>query len=135
MIQIKIKRDSIKLNPNFGQTSTKVPTTQIVTFEIKGFVPESIKNDSNFVIEHFEMNEEYGDVCTKGYIKNPNEIGHNYPHNVSISIEQKFMTVFHPPIPKYSFEYDMDVKLKCTNCGTEHLIKDIDEYSWVTNCN
>ena len=131
MKQIKIKRELIELNPNFGQTSTKVPTKQTATFEIKGMVSDVIKNDENFVITEFNtISADYDDIVTKGYIKNPNEIGHNYPNNVSINIEQHYMTVYHEPIPKYSYEYDMNVKFKCSACGTEHLIKVIEEYAW-----
>ena len=120
METIKILRSSIKKNPNAGSTVTYIKGLKTATFEIKGNIPDLVKEVPFFITEY--QIEADSMIFARGSINGPIEPEtlalwiKNIP-NLNINIDQGINRIEHMPEPNYLFEYETK-ELECEECGT-----------------
>lgn len=118
MITIKIKRDSIKKNPNAGNTSSIIQGLKEAKFKIESYsIPDIIKNEPFFITE---FTEENGVLTSASGVINgpitPDQFSEwMLIQGISITISNNTRVIHHMPEPDYLFEYE-DTEVKCRHC-------------------
>jgi hypothetical protein len=133
---IKIRRDSVKVNPDAGQTHFQESMGQTTTIEFfyPGLLLKKIMNDRYEILDGdvrvTGWDIKYGDTRVEA-ITSSGDLQSILDRLVALGIKKEkvhFNTQFHyqdvhtiTPAPKYLFEYDMTSPMKCDDC--DHLFK------------
>lgn len=126
MILIKIKRDSIKKNPNAGRDNITVYGPREVSFKCEGPLPTYLKEGINCFItqQSIGKSEWYEGVL----IEKDNDIIDSLlkekESNITVNVTRFVDTSYRPAEPAYLFEYE-DPLLKCCNCNQEVAASEI----------
>lgn len=113
---IKIKRSSIKKNPNAGRTQSRVCTGRTTTFKCPGVVPELMQDEDKVLIGSYTM-KGGAMVDATGYIKDESIIMDIFDLNqgIEINIKNDWQKINHKPEPTYFYSY-IDRFVKCNVC-------------------
>lgn len=127
MILIKIDRDSIKKNPNAGNTRTSIAGRVYYRFEFQGDIEDEFKSDG-LVVTSWE--KDLDSMITEGYVKDEETFKEliarfNGDHRLSTNIEQDIKTLDHFPESEYLYEWAKETKVKCNKCGKEYLLDNL----------
>jgi hypothetical protein len=126
---IKIKRDSIKKNPNAGRDSVQIPMPWQVTFETnmtKDELPEWLQGN----ITEWSIGTDHS--LTKGWLGVVDDRVMEYAYSVikdgnrfSIEAKRDIQTIRSiTPEPKYNYKYK-NTKVKCNHCQQMIPVNDI----------
>jgi DNA-directed RNA polymerase subunit RPC12/RpoP len=136
---IKIKRSSIRKNPNAGNEVTLIPmgwdvkfTTNLSFNKLPEWIQDSIFNHTFNSMEITSLTSTTGII--NGVLANPNKInkmiefaksvkGENY---FTINANREINTFYHRPEPEYFYSYE-NPKVKCANCHKLVNVNDIEE--------
>lgn len=105
---VKIKRDTIKLNPNRGQTRSLInlgPKTGTITVRNGNTVTE-------YVFTNLMVTSQKIDSSV--YLEKP---------EFSIDFGQQFQELWHNPLPKFNFEYE---NIECPECKSTFLQSELE---------
>jgi hypothetical protein len=129
---IKIKRDSIKKNPNAGNTVTRVQGLKSVSFIIESYdIPDL---PAEFIVTDWVKNGKLikasgvinGPITSEQFAKWVNIEG------IRLTVENGINTIHHMPEPDYLYEYE-ETYLKCKHCKNKINVEDIEtDYDIVT---
>ena len=120
---VKIDRDTVKKNPNAGQTTTIIQTKETHLFRTRKKLPKEVVIGENVIINEAQHISGMG-IGDKPYIEYRGEIIDKalinvfFENNIPIEVEFEHDTVIHSPIPPYSFEYE-NIELQCCGCKSK----------------
>lgn len=125
---IKIIPESVKKNPQAGKTITRVYGARDISFEIKGEMPDYLKDEENCVITSWSENPKW---C-KGLLFNEDlveRLRSEKKFNININIKNNVENIHHSPNPQYLFSYENPL-IECDSCHNKVKLSDIkEEYS------
>ena len=133
---IKIDKDSIRKNPNAGQTMTitEGPQRPIMFIYQGGPVPEFFDNEDVRIYSNtVRVNSRVVEIT--GYLYNHNMLNElieaTKGGTLQYSINENSQTLYHNPLPEYYFDY-IPTQIICSNCKesfdySELLSDSIDE--------
>lgn len=125
---VKIIRSSIKKNPDAGKTATRIYGPREITFEIKGEIPEYLKDEENCVVTTWSDNPKW---C-KGLLYNDDLVERLLSEKksfITINDNKNISTVSHAPEPQYLYSYE-NTQIECNNCHNKIHVKEI-----IQDCN
>lgn len=109
-----IKILDTKENKNVGYTITNIPTNLHYFIKYIGDIPDKLKKYISIIKIEFNENS---DKLTFAELINPdNKKKFLGLKNCEVTIEQDYISVEHPPIPKYNIIYNTKSKITCNEC-------------------
>lgn len=124
-ILVRINIDSIKENKDYGSIQTRIMTGRTIKFKAQ-YLPDYFVNEVNCIILSWE--EENGTISNiEGEIfsdKLIERVFNEKPKGIEIEIKNNSTTVYHAPIPKYSFTYE-NTEVICYECGEKIMTNDL----------
>src|ERR1700741_1694873 len=144
MILVKIKRDSVKKNPNAGSVRTAVPTAWRAEFEYNGDISDMkiLFDKAGITIASWDVNSnpnlfdtmithiDHSTPKVEGEINSPDAVDKLIKSGIKgLKVVQNFdhQVIYHRPEPKYLFEYENPIVM-CLRCKFEHKLKDTIDY-------
>lgn len=122
---IKIRLNSIIKNKDAGNTQSKCYHGKTIRFKAYE-LPKMFKDGVNCVVQqHKKINgipHDYEGIITSDDLLK--ELSINKIKGIEIEIENHFNTVYHSPIPEYSYKYQNKV-MKCSYCGEKIKYNDL----------
>src|SRR5215207_9217372 len=104
MVTVKIKRSSIKKNPNAFSQSTRVPGQIECTFSIKDKLPGGCEEGKDFLLQSSTFNAISG--CEyEGYLLNIDKQDAFIKAGAIVICQQYWKEYTHAPEPEYLYEY------------------------------
>ena len=122
---VKIDIATIKQNKDYGSRQTTINTGKTITFKAN-VLPNHFKNGENCVITSWQETDGAKSEIN-GYIISDDLIQKCFKdktEGVEILIENHLHTIYHEPIPKYSFKYE-NTEVICSNCGKKIMTDDL----------
>ncbi len=117
---IKINRDTIKKNPNAGNTMSRVVGAKRIGFTIKGDLPNYLIEDENFyIISQDNYGTKECSLIDFSLLDKLLEL-----KNISVTNKTDVQTFHHAPEKRWLFEYE-NPSLKCDSCDHYILLSDI----------
>lgn len=138
---IRIIRDSIEENKNAGDTCSFISGKKSITFKCSE-IPEILK-EKVYVMCQLHNSEKCekiisGCFCDDSILTNIVEILKTNMEefkrcNFSLSVENEIQTIYHPPIPKYSYEFE-NPDIICLHCNSKIKIRDLSSDVCLGSC-
>ncbi len=125
---IRIDKNSIKLNKNYGSTKTMVGSTSIINFKCET-LPYFFIDGENCQIKKYEFDEEK-QFNFEGIIYDEFLINRCFEEKIkgiNINQEIKYQHIDHNPIKKYSFKYENTI-IFCDFCKEKFEVDKLLEY-------
>lgn len=142
---VKIKRDSIRKNPNAGRMHTTISRGIDIEFRLKGFrkLPDFLEEDKHAFItsQSFSTNPfDYEDNWIKGHLIDASKLEElQKTKGAEVTLHHNTETFRHMPEPYYFYEYE-NPQVECKHCHSSVHVKDIindwefdgeDEYEYI----
>ena len=124
-IVIKIDRNSIRRNPNAGNTTTYMMGLWEASFEIKGEIPDIIKKPPFYIKNWEEQNGIM--IFAQGVINGPidKSLIDSIP-NLVVQMNRDVTKLEHSPESYYLWDYKKTY-LKCKHCEHKVEVEEIEE--------